>query len=190
MLLKQYLEAIDYKITGGSDYTWNCFGPNARYLDSNQDEFGADSRYSISAVFDSRSQDIYVIELWDYLTDREYRWLNSEFAQAHNAECLEREIDPRESLDGRKFIDIEVVEDILEKITAVVREEPYDERVKVPVNFTDDELLTYMKLAHERDMTFNQFVEEALREAINDYKTNPEEFARRAESFKREKGIL
>jgi hypothetical protein len=27
-------------------------------------------------------------------------------------------------------------------------------------------LLKYMKMAHERDMTFNAFVEEALREAI------------------------
>jgi hypothetical protein len=41
--------------------------------------------------------------------------------------------------------------------------------VSVPVDFTDEELLAYMKIAHERDITFNQLVEEALREAIIDY---------------------
>ncbi len=34
--------------------------------------------------------------------------------------------------------------------------------------FLDEELLQYMKLAHDRDMTFNEFVEEALRCAIED----------------------
>jgi hypothetical protein len=34
------------------------------------------------------------------------------------------------------------------------------------MDFTDQELLTYMKLAHERDMTFNELVEQALRHAI------------------------
>jgi hypothetical protein len=34
------------------------------------------------------------------------------------------------------------------------------------MEFSDQELLTYMKLAHERDITFNQLIEEALREAI------------------------
>jgi hypothetical protein len=40
----------------------------------------------------------------------------------------------------------------------------------VSVDFSDDELLKYMKLAHERDITFNQLVEEALRAAIERYK--------------------
>jgi predicted HicB family RNase H-like nuclease len=34
------------------------------------------------------------------------------------------------------------------------------------MEFSDQELLTYMKLAHEQDITFNQLVERALREAI------------------------
>ena len=41
--------------------------------------------------------------------------------------------------------------------------------MQVPVDFTDEELLQYMKLAHERDMTFNELVEEALRHAIAEF---------------------
>jgi predicted HicB family RNase H-like nuclease len=34
------------------------------------------------------------------------------------------------------------------------------------VDFSDRELLAYMKLAHEQDITFNQLVVQALTEAI------------------------
>jgi len=41
--------------------------------------------------------------------------------------------------------------------------------VQVPVDFSDEDLLQYMKIAHERDITFNELVEEALRHAISEY---------------------
>jgi hypothetical protein len=44
--------------------------------------------------------------------------------------------------------------------------EDYDTRVQVAVDFSDEELLQYMKIAHERDITFNELVEDALRHAI------------------------
>lgn len=163
MLLKNYLEAIQFKITEGSDYGWNCYGPNARYLDSYKED-----EYSISAIFDSENQFVYAIELWDYVNHREYRWQHPNFKEEFLAEAEEREIDPTESLDGNRYIDLEVSEDILEKIEAVISGRDYDTRVKVPVDFSDEELLKYMKLAHERDITFNELVEEALRCAISE----------------------
>jgi hypothetical protein len=54
----------------------------------------------------------------------------------------------------------------------------------MPVDFTDEELLKYMKMAHERDMTFNQFVEEALRQAIEEHKRDPEGMKARVEQWK------
>ena len=41
--------------------------------------------------------------------------------------------------------------------------------MQVPVDFSDEDLLKYMKLAHERDITFNELIEEALRHAISEY---------------------
>jgi hypothetical protein len=46
----------------------------------------------------------------------------------------------------------------------------YDTRVQVQVEFSDDELLTYMKIAHDRDITFNELVEIALQDAIDQYR--------------------
>lgn len=41
-----------------------------------------------------------------------------------------------------------------------------DNRVEIPLDFSDEELLTLFKLAHEADLTFNQFVERALTEYL------------------------
>ena len=41
-----------------------------------------------------------------------------------------------------------------------------DNRVEIPLDFTDEELLILFKQAHEADLTFNQFVEKALTEYL------------------------
>jgi len=41
-----------------------------------------------------------------------------------------------------------------------------DSREEIEVDFTDEELLEYMKQAHEMDITFNQFVEQVLRKYL------------------------
>lgn len=166
--LEDFVKAINYKITGGSEYQWRCYGDNARYLDCSDHE--GPGTYSISAIFDSVDQTVYAIELWDYTNDKEYRWINPIWVKDHMKACTEHEVDCYESCDGRNFIDLDVASDILEKISKVVAGEPYDERVKIEVDFSDEELLQYMKMAHERDMTFNEFVEEALRHAIEEFK--------------------
>tara|TARA_B100000676_G_C17955759_1_gene774653 strand:- start:449 stop:748 length:300 start_codon:yes stop_codon:yes gene_type:complete len=42
----------------------------------------------------------------------------------------------------------------------------------VELEFDDEELFKYMQLAHERNQSFNQFVEEALTEVIEREKKN------------------
>lgn len=46
--------------------------------------------------------------------------------------------------------------------------EPAPAMESIEVDFSDEELLQYMKLAHEQDITFNKFVEIALRRAIEE----------------------
>jgi len=43
-----------------------------------------------------------------------------------------------------------------------------DGKESIEVDFNDENLLQYMKLAHERDITFNKFIELALRKAIDE----------------------
>ena len=41
-----------------------------------------------------------------------------------------------------------------------------DNRVEIPLDFSDEELLVLFKQAHEADLTFNQFIEKALTEYL------------------------
>lgn len=165
--LKQFMETVDYRITEGSTYQWQCFGPNAYTLDSWN---GEQDGHTVSIIFDTRDQTVYQVMAYDYSRTRAYRMTNPDFKADFDAECEDRDVlDQAWELDDGtpvKYVDLDVVEDFMEKARAIVNDEEYDTRVQVPVEFTDEELLTYMKMAHERDMTFNQFVEMALREAI------------------------
>ena len=161
--LKQFMEIVDYRITEGGDYTWGCYGYKAYSLDSwNGDQNG----HSLTIIFDTDTQEVYEVQAHDYLHNRAYRLINPEYKDDHDDEASKRGIEAKEAWDDVNYVDLETEEDFLEKAQAIVNEEDYDTRVQIPVEFTDDELLTYMKMAHDRDMTFNQFVEEALRTQI------------------------
>lgn len=163
--VQDFVKAIEYKITGGSEYQWKCFGENARYLDCNDSE-GYGGTYSISAIFDSQTQQVYAIEVWDYSRDKEYRWIDLDYVKDHKKYSKKMEVDHRESLDGRNYIDLELPEDILEKANALVNGEEYDDRVQVPLDLDDETVYNLMKEAHKRDLTLNEFVEFLLKEEI------------------------
>jgi hypothetical protein len=167
--LKDFMETVDYKITEGSEYMWQCYGDHAYRIDSwNQDQDG----HSVSIVFDTRTHVIYEASAYDYKRGRAYRLINSDFKFGHDDEAQSRGVEVNQAWDEVAYTDLDVDEDFLAKARAIVADEDYDTRVQVSVDFSDEELLTYMKLAHERDITFNQLVEEALREAIAEFHKN------------------
>ena len=48
-----------------------------------------------------------------------------------------------------------------------------DDRKEIEVDLTDEEFLRIAKLAHEKDITFNQMVEKILEYAIKERKESP-----------------
>ena len=167
MTLKEWMELVDYKITEGSDYGWQCYGPNAYALDSWNGVHGTGG-YSFSIVFSTKSQKVYEVTAYDYTNDRAYRMINPKNQKKHEKEAMERGVNLDEAWDDVDYIDLDVVDDFIQKALAIRAGEDYDTRVQVPVDFSDEDLLQYMKMAHERDMTFNEFVEEALRHVLEE----------------------
>ena len=163
--IKEFMEVIDYRITEGSEYMWSCYGSNAYRLDSWNGVHGKGG-YSFSIVFSTKTQKVYEVSAYDYTNDRAYRMINPKNQEKHRKEALARDVNFNEAWDDVNYVDLEVDDDFIQKCLSIKAGEDYDTRVSVPVDFTDAELLEYMTMAHERDMTFNQFVEQALREAI------------------------
>ena len=163
--IKEWMELVDYKITEGSDYMWQCYGPNAYRLDSWNGVHGTGG-HSFSIVFSTKTQKVYEVSAYDYTNDRAYRMIAENKKEKHRKESHVRQVDFNQAWDDVSYVDLDVDDDFIQKCLAISAGEDYDTRVQMPVDFSDEDLLKYMKMAHERDMTFNQFVEEALRHAI------------------------
>ena len=63
---------------------------------------------------------------------------------------------------------LELPEDMLNKINSLVHNLPFDDRIVVPLDLSEDDLFKLMKLAHEKDMTLNKFIELLISQLIND----------------------
>lgn len=163
--IRDFMETVDYRITEGSEYMWSCFGPTSYSLDSWNGRHD-DEGYTVTIVFDTVTQVVYQMEAWDYRREREYRWINPEYLDAIKEESDKRGCEFAESLDDRKFVDLETAEDMLVKARAIVLGEEYDSRVSIPINMPEEELFVLMKMAHEQDITFNQLMVNVLMAAI------------------------
>lgn len=180
--LKQWMEVVNYRITEGGEYGWNCYGNKPYMLDSWN---GKMDGHSFSIIFDTDTQEVYEVQAHDYVNNRAYRMIHPEYRDSHRKKAKEMGYFSDMAWDDVNYTDLEVEEDWLEKATAIANEQEYDDRVQVPIDFSDEELLKYMKMAHDRDMTFNAFVEEALRHALEEFKRDPEAMKQRAQDFRR-----
>jgi len=176
--LKDFCETVNYRITEGSAFGWNCYGSNAYTLDSWD---GNQEGHNISVVFDTVTQTVYEMSACDYTRNRAYRWINPDFIEFYRTEAKQRNISftdfgstssTEEAWEGVNYTTLEVPDDFLEKASAIVNGEDYSTNVSVPIELPDDELFMLMKIAHERDITFNQLVEQALVVAIERYERN------------------
>lgn len=181
LTIKEWMELVDYRITEGGDFGWRCYGPDAYMLDSWN---GEQDGHSFTIIFDTKTQVVYEVQAHDYVHNRAYRMINPDYQAAHREESRGNSTLQNQAWDDVDYVDLEVDDDFMQKALAISDGEDYDTRVSVPLDFTDEELLKYMTMAHERDMTFNQFVEEALRQALEEFKRDPEGMKSRAEAWK------
>jgi hypothetical protein len=186
--LQQYFELVNYRITEGCDYGWQCYGPKAHMLSAWNGVHG-DGGWSTNVIFDTDFQTVYEVEICDYTNNRAYRMINPDYKSQHDEESHDRGELGNQAWDDVEYIDLDVVEDFLEKARAIIAGEDYDNRVQVPLDLDDALLFELMKQAHDRDLTLNQMVEDILRNVISAHETgtdNPIEFPV-PESFKKSK---
>ncbi len=93
MNINEFLELIEYKVAEGSEYYWECFGPNAwsiSRLDYN--ETSAHASNEISVVFDTKTSLVYSIEALNYQDELSYQWIHPDYEYSYNNECLEKDV--------------------------------------------------------------------------------------------------
>jgi len=117
-------------------------------------------------IFDTKDQTVYEVQAHDYVHNRAYRMINEDFVKKMKKESKRRDVNRNEAWDDVRYVDLDVDDDFFQKALAIKAGEDYDTRVSVPIDMSDTDLLVFMKMAHDRDITFNELIEEALRQAI------------------------
>jgi hypothetical protein len=151
--LKEWMEVANYRITEGGDYF--AYGGAYALTSWNGDQDG----YSIEIIFSPRTQEVYEVQACDYKHQRAYRLVHGDYRD----EKLDEE-----AWDNVNWVDLESDDDWIQKALSIVAGEDYDSRVSIPIDLPDRELMALFKAAHEADMTFNDFVEQVLREKLAD----------------------
>lgn len=165
--LKDYFETVDFKITEGSRYMWTCYGPKAYRLDAwNGDHLGTNA----SIIFDTDTQTVYETTVYDYAKPAAYRMINPEYVAQYQQEAKQNSVEPNQAWDDVDYIDLDVIDDWTSKARAIMTGQAYDDKVTVPLDLSDDQTFELMKLAHEHDMSLNNFVEYMLQNFVDTVK--------------------
>jgi hypothetical protein len=162
--LKEWLEVVNYRVTEGSNFLWNCYGPDSYSLDSWDHKHDGSS---FTITFDTRNQEVYEVQAHDYKNQRAYRLINPAFYPIMQQEAEYRNVNKQEAWEDVNYVDLESDDDWLQKAIAIAAGAEYDTRVSIPLELDDADLLVLMKQAHAADLTFNEFVEDILRDFID-----------------------
>ena len=161
LTLPEFLELIEHRVTGGSEFQWQCYGNLAQVIDSD----GAN--HSFSVVFDRDDQVVYEVTVCDYVNNRAYRMIDPDFKSGHDNEAAARNVPANQAWDDVRYVDLDVDDDFIQKGLAIRDSKPYDTRVQLHLDLDNDLLFDLMKLAHQKDITLNQLIEQILREVID-----------------------
>ena len=163
--LKQWLELANYRISEGEKYMWDCYGEDTFMLTSWNGIHGKGG-YSSDITFDTKTQVVFEVCVYDYTNDRAYRMINPRYATAHTEEAKTRGVDMNTAWDGVDYIELDVEEDFVEKATAILSGQDYDTRVMMQLELDSELEIEIYRNAHRLDMTVNDYMQMALVELI------------------------
>jgi hypothetical protein len=171
MQLSEINNTFQHRITGGSDYGWDCYGSNTWSIDYT-------SKYAHGyVIFDTVTQKVYEVNVspasaaWA-VEPKPYRYIDPDYRVSHDTEAKDRNVDSNQAWDDTNWVDLETEEDFIEKATKMFVGQIFDTRVLVPVDLDSDTMLKLAMEAHNRDITLNQMVEEVLRNVIAQHELN------------------
>lgn len=88
MKTKDFILAINYEISEGYHFDWDCYGEYACGLGWDK----ADLSASAVMIYDIKTQEVYEISVWDCRGEKTkvYRWIKPKYVKKHKKESKER----------------------------------------------------------------------------------------------------
>ena len=182
--MKEWMELVDYRITEGGDYGWNCYGSNAYQL-SSWNGLHDKGGWSFNIVFSTKTQKVYEVSVCDFTNDRAYRMIAENKRKKHIKEAKARDVNLNEAWDDVEYVDLEVDDDFIQKCLAIKEGREYSTDVSIPLDLPDDLLMFAFKSAHAENMTFNDWMNKMLKDFVD--KVEKGEYTKEdADKFKKE----
>jgi hypothetical protein len=113
---KEYFSNLGFKVGEGWKHNWSCYGPDAYALDWSA--IKNDCWVSTGVVYDSVTQIVYEISVWDESVDKVYRWINPDYIQKVKREYKSRRLNFKIAYDLIKFEDLTATR-ILNKVKKI-----------------------------------------------------------------------
>lgn len=173
---EELLKAANCKIINGSEFLWKCFGRNVYTIDLNVGKNGLCGN-GMSIIFDTQNQMVYCVECFS--ETHAFRWVHSEYADAYFNEHTMNGADPKYAFDNTKWIDVTDANTFLHIVKLIVNDEDCsifiseendddldiknEEDEIVTLNLEKDLIADLAIMAHNSNMTLNDFINEILR---------------------------
>ncbi len=183
LTLKEWMELVDYRITEGGNYGWQCYGHDVHMLDSWNGEHDG---HSFTVIFDTKTQTVYEVQAHDYVHNRAYRMINPAFKQEFDSESSDRGELGNQAWDEVDYVDLEIDDDFIQKCLAIKAGEEYSTDVSIPLDLPDYILLEAALNAHRQNITLNEYINNALREMLAEFERDPEGMKARTNRWKAE----
>ena len=165
MLLESVIKAAQFKIVGGAPFGWQNFGSNARTLEFSKTGDGYDCA---SVVFDTVTQEVYEITFNpEFDASKNYRWINPTYLDEYKKECLKKGVTFEIFGDSDRWIDCELSEDIVDKISTYFSTGTFDERIMVSLDLSDEAVVALNTLAAAKGVSIDIVAEEILTEELS-----------------------
>jgi hypothetical protein len=100
MKLNTVIKAANNRISGGSDYGWQCFGPRARWMDFSNaagTEIG-------SCIYDTLTQRVFAVDAYLDELNTHYSWYQKSTKADYEKEAKKREVDPYIAYDDKQTV--------------------------------------------------------------------------------------
>lgn len=112
MKLLEVITAAGGRVSGGDPYLWECYGPNAQFMefrDVNGDGYS-------HVIFDKNNYECYEVHVEVPNEDVAMRWIAREFKTKFYDECKRRNVDASTAWDNVNYIHVDTEELILEYV--------------------------------------------------------------------------
>jgi hypothetical protein len=99
--IKDFVSAVNYQIGEGYEYQWDCYGLDAFGLDWCRIDLSA----SAAIIYDTKTQEVYEMSVWDCRDCKVYRWIKPEYIKIHKKEAKSRGVKFNIAIDTTKYED-------------------------------------------------------------------------------------